>query len=172
MPRNTSFMVSGPSNVLTFAPLREQIGRLLDDLVQGLPLSTSTDGSFEFSPSTEVVESESEVWINVELPGILIEDVSILGTAHAIVVSGQKRSTVRRNGDEKYFSNREFGAFSQTFTLSSPINPDMVTAELGAGVLSIRVPKAANLVVPTRTIPITTETPLERSVMRRPDFPA
>lgn len=155
MTRDAPFMVSGPSNVLTFAPLREQIGKLLDDFAQGLPLPASGEGSFEFSPCTEVLESTSDVLINIELPGVVLHDLSVVGNAHSIVVSGQKRSVVRRDGDGTYLSNREFGAFSQTFSLSGPIDPDMVTAELSAGLLSIRVPKSANLVMPARTIPIT-----------------
>ena len=155
MARSAPFTVNGSSNVLSFAPLREQIEMLLNDIAQALPHPTASEGSFEFSPAHEVLDSKIEFLINIELAGVILNDVSVSSTANLIVVSGQKRSKVRTGSDDHYFSNRAFGAFFQSFALPVPVDTDRVTAELNNGVLSIRVPKSADLVMPTRTVPIT-----------------
>lgn len=155
MARSAPFTVNGSSNVLTFAPLREQIEMLLSDIARALPSLISSEGSFEFLPAHEVLDSQTEILINIELAGVMLNDVSVSSTANSIVVSGQKRSKVRTEGDDHYFSNRAFGAFSQSFTLPVPVDTDRVTAESNNGVLSIRAPKSAELVMPTRTVPIT-----------------
>lgn len=154
MSRDAPYTASGPSNVISFGPLREQIGRLFDELANASPRHHLGEGSFQFSPPNEVLETHHELWMNIELPGVLLEDVSITSTPHTIVVSGEKRSDLSREGDERFFSTREFGAFYQSFSLPMPIDPDKITAELANGVLSIRVPTSTE-VMPTRSVPIT-----------------
>ena len=155
MLRDKTPLMGGTGNILNFAPLRERLGKVLDEFTQVLSAPGPGDGSFEFSPSAEILESDTEALIMIELPGVLLDDISVTCAAHSVTIAGQKRSVAERKDDEAYLSNREFGAFSQTFWLYAPIDPDLVDAKFCGGVLTINLPKSAKSMTPARTIDIT-----------------
>jgi HSP20 family protein len=62
-----------------------------------------------------------------------------------LTVSG-KREEEERNEDERYFSyERSFGTFSRSFVLPEGADPERIKADLRAGVLTITIPKKAEM---------------------------
>jgi HSP20 family protein len=116
--------------LMGFDPL-EQFGRLLSGRGEGL----------QFVPAFEVKETKDAFLFKADLPGVEEKDLDVTVTEDRITVSG-KRESEQRNEGERYFTyERQYGAFSRSFTLPEGVNADEVHAELKDGVLSLRLPK-------------------------------
>lgn len=124
---------------MTAAPvfgLRREIDRLFDD-------AFSRDGT-AWSPAVDIKENESELRVEVELPGLAPEEVEITAENGILTVRGEKKSE-RKEGDESRFHlvERSYGSFIRTFQLPQGVDESKIEAEFEHGVLAIKVPKTA-----------------------------
>src|SRR6476620_4771827 len=88
--------------------LRREIDRLFDD-------TFARDGN-SWTPAVDIKENESEIRVEVELPGLSPEDVEIMAENGVLTVRGEKR-VERKEGDETRFQviERVYGSFMRTF---------------------------------------------------------
>ena len=126
-------------------PLREAMARFFDENAWSpLGLIESTLRPRELAlitPRVDVSETDREVKVRVDVPGIDPKDVSIEVTENSLALSG----TVDRSEEEKrenyYRMERQFGQFSREFLLPSKIDPDSVEATAKNGVITITLKK-------------------------------
>ena len=123
-----------------FAPLfglRREIDRLFDDAWSGR-------GSTPWIPAVDVRETENDIALDVELPGIKPDEVNVSIDQGVLTISGQKREE-RKEGEEGRFHTieRRYGSFSRSFTLPQGVSEEQIEAEFDNGVLTVRIPKAA-----------------------------
>lgn len=104
-------------------------------------------GSFGYSPPSEIVARSDEVEIFIELPGVAQGDISILASARAIIVSGQKRAGAIGSECDLYQCDRYFGLFEKRFDLPFVVQPDNISAFIQLGVLRIVARKAMRRVL-------------------------
>jgi HSP20 family protein len=95
-----------------------------------------------FAPSADAADIPEAYEINVELPGVSPDDISLDMHGNTLVLSGEKRWAREEKGRSYFFSERAFGSFHRTFRLPPDIVEGKITADFNNGVLSIRVPKA------------------------------
>jgi HSP20 family protein len=116
--------------------LRREIDRLFDD-------TFVRDGA-NWSPAVDIKETEGEITLDLELPGIKPEDVELTAENGVLTVRGEKKSE-RKEGEENRYHvvERTYGSFLRTFQLPQGIDEDQINAGFEHGVLSIRIPKAA-----------------------------
>ena len=116
--------------------LRREIDRLFDD--------TFTRDGFNWSPAVDIRENDSDIRVDLELPGIKPEDVEITAENGVLTVRGEKKSE-RKEGEENRYHvvERTYGSFLRTFQLPQGIDEDQINAEFENGILSVRIPKAA-----------------------------
>src|SRR5690554_5559579 len=90
------------------------------------------------TPRTDVYQTNKEVIVKSEVPGLSREDIEVLIENTYIRLSGQKK---RNTGcdEEIYRSERFFGSFSRIIPLPSEVHPDKAVAEYKDGILSIIV---------------------------------
>jgi len=124
---------------MTAAPvfgLRREIDRLFDD-------AFSRDG-MGWSPAVDIKENESELRVEVELPGLKPEEVEITAENGILTLRGEKKSE-RKEGDESRFHlvERTYGSFARTFQLPTGVDESKIEADFENGLLAIRIPKAA-----------------------------
>lgn len=124
---------------MTAAPvfgLRREIDRLFDD-------AFSRDG-MAWTPAVDIKENESELRVEVELPGLKPEEVEITAENGVLTVRGEKK-TERKEGDESRFHlvERTYGSFARTFQLPQGVDESKIEAEFEHGLLVVKVPKAA-----------------------------
>jgi len=117
------------------------------------PLSLDQSG-FDFHPDAELHDDGTVTTIRVELPGVDANDVTIEATDDIIEVSGEKRSESQVGDDDRYLSERAFGAFYRAFSLPYPIDASTVEATFDKGVLRIRIPTPADASGPSQKIAI------------------
>ena len=116
--------------------LRREIDRLFDD--------TFTRDGFNWSPAVDVKESENEITMDLELPGIKPDDVEITADNGVLTVRGEKKTERKEGSEDRYHViERTYGSFLRTFQLPQGIDEDQINAHFENGILSIQIPKAA-----------------------------
>ena len=97
---------------------------------------------YELVPAVDVYETNDEVVVKAELPGIDKKDVDVTATEDRIVLSGETTSTEEVDEDNYYRREMRYGSFRRSIPLPHAVDPDAVTAKFTNGVLEIRAPKA------------------------------
>jgi len=90
-------------------------------------------------PLADVEETDTHYVVEIELPGVKREDISLEVTGDHLVVGGQRRER-QRNGLLRQ-QTRTTGKFHYEVTLPSDVETESVSASLDNGVLTVLVPK-------------------------------
>jgi HSP20 family protein len=117
-----------------FEDLYTQMGRWMDSVVGRL------DQNAAWSPLADVTENEDAYLVEVDLPGVKRDDITIDLVGNELVVAGELKEKERR-GLLRH-RTRRIGQFSYRVTLPDGVDADKVDASLNDGVLTIRVPKS------------------------------
>lgn len=117
-----------------FEDLYTQMGRWMDSAFGRLDQHTA------WAPSAEVTETEDAYLVEVDLPGVKRDDVTIDLIGNDLVVIGELKQK-ERQGLLRHRTRRT-GQFSYRVTLPDSVDADKVDASLDEGVLAIRVPKS------------------------------
>ena len=108
-------------------------------LARGMP---SEQG---FIPRVEVKETKDAYVLRADLPGIKEADVEIAVTGNRITISGTREVEDVRENERYYTFEREYGTFARSFTLPDGADTEHVRAEMNNGVLTVTVPKKAEV---------------------------
>jgi HSP20 family protein len=97
-----------------------------------------------FSPSVDVKETDNEVRVDVEVPGLTEKDVEVTVTPEALSIRGEKREERTEEQKERgYLLERSYGTFERRIPIPSEIDQEKVQANFDRGVLTIHLPKTA-----------------------------
>jgi HSP20 family protein len=96
-------------------------------------------------PTVEVVETDAELVLTAELPGLEKENVEITFENEMLTIRGEKKEEKKeeKNGGKYLMWERTYGEFVRTFTLPKTIEAAKIAAEMKNGVLTIHLPKTA-----------------------------
>lgn len=128
--------------------LHREVNRLFDDFFRGFDLP-SRFGSLGW-PNIEVSETDKEVKVVAELPGMDQKDVDVTLRDGVLTVKGVKKGET--NG--AVYSERWQGAFQRSVQLSPDVDPDKASAEFRNGVLTVTVAKRADAQSGAKRIPV------------------
>jgi len=95
-----------------------------------------------FSPSSDAAKTDDYYEVNLELPGVGEDDITVEIHDGRLTVSGEKRSAHEEKGKDFFFSERSYGHFQRVFRLPADADEDKVAATHKDGVLSIRIAKS------------------------------
>jgi HSP20 family protein len=101
-------------------------------------------GNLMRAPAADVVETETELRVMLELPGLSAEHVSLDLENNVLTIRGEKQEQ-RTEDDEKHtwhLVERRYGTFSRSFVLPRDVDQDGIGAQFENGVLTIRIPKS------------------------------
>lgn len=119
--------------------LRREIDRLFEDTFG------RGEGANSWSPAVDVRETDEELRIDVELPGIRPEEVEITAENGVLTVRGEKQ--MERKEDEKdgryHVVERSYGSFIRSFQLPQGLDESKIEADYDNGILLVHIPKAA-----------------------------
>jgi HSP20 family protein len=96
-------------------------------------------------PPMDIVESELELILTAELPGLEKKDVEIAVENGVLTLRGEKSEERKEDEPEKkyYLFERSYGSFNRSFTLPRFVDANKIAAEFEKGVLKIHLPKTA-----------------------------
>lgn len=121
--------------------LQRDMNRVFQEFWRGFDLPAFEDGWGAFSPRVDVEETDDEVRVAAELPGIEMKDVEVTVNDDALVLKGEKREecTARAGG----WRECSYGAFERSVPLPCEVDAGRAAAEFKNGVLRVRLPKSA-----------------------------
>ncbi len=146
-----------------FTAMRREMNRLFDDAFGGFGLPSLFGPAFgrmpaeTLVPQMDVSETEREIHIAAELPGIDPKDVEVVLADDRLTISGQMK-TERDEKDRNYHvMERTQGSFTRSLRLPFAANPSQVKAEFKNGVLNIRIQKPKEVLEKQHRIEVQTD---------------
>jgi HSP20 family protein len=115
------------------------MNRMFDNFLLGFewPMSTTPGWSVGGWPRVEISETENEVKLVAELPGMEEKDIELTLNEGMLTLRGEKKTET----DGAVYSERWHGQFERTVQLGPDVDPDKIRAEFKNGVLTVAVGK-------------------------------
>ena len=128
-----------------FLMMRRQMNRLFDDIFGdfALPGFDGSAGRQMASPKINVSETDKELQITAELPGVKPDDIEVMLDDDSLTIRGEiKQEREDQDKDRNYHvKERLEGVFSRTLPLPFRADPGKVQASFRDGILNITMPK-------------------------------
>ena len=102
---------------------------------------TSEEQLGTWAPAVDIYETEKEIVLKADLPGLKLEDVDISLNNNVLSVRGERRFEKEVKDDNYHRVERAYGNFVRTFTLPNTVNVEQIEASYENGVLKIAMPK-------------------------------
>jgi len=115
--------------------MQKRMGELMEDV------ETSGDKSGIFQPLADVSETDGEIVVTMDLPGIDKKDVDIAISENELSVVATREKSTESVGENYHRRERTHKKFERTVSLPAGVKMDAATARLNDGVLSITLPK-------------------------------
>jgi HSP20 family protein len=122
--------------------LAEEIARLFDDISRSVGHCIAAG---ETTPALDVLETESTVEIDVDLPGVEARELRVLIKSGVVIVAGEKlpQDASQRVQGSFHLVERGFGHFARAVRLTGAFDGGQARATLQGGELRIVIPKIA-----------------------------
>jgi HSP20 family protein len=124
-----------------FFTLHREMNRLFDDVFRGFDLAPLSTGRFfdRGWPRLEVSESDKDIKVTAELPGLEEKDVQVELTNGVLAIRGEKKTEAEDK--DRLFSERYYGHFERRIPVDD-VEEDKVGASFKNGVLTVTLPKS------------------------------
>ena len=134
--------------------LQRQLNRMFDDVLT--PATLADFGNFSKVPAAELTETEDNLVLKLEVPGMQPAELNIEATAKSISISGERKSEtqaedsgktrlsegVYHKGTMSFRTEFRYGSFQRVIPLPVRIQNTEVKAEYKNGILHLTLPKA------------------------------
>jgi len=120
--------------------LRNEMDRLLDSFMRE-PFG-SLDWPFSergWAPAIDVVESDKEVTVRAEIPGIDPQNLDVSVSGNQLTLSGEKKESSEETGGDVYRREIRCGSFRRSVELPEGLDTENVDAQYANGVLTLRL---------------------------------
>lgn len=147
--------------------LQREMNRIFDDFFRtaDFPVMGGPSDLFPFDtfgrtapgPRIDVQETDKELRISAELPGMTDKDIDLSLTKDRLTISGEKRQETEQNVKGWHCKERNYGAFKRVIPLPCEVDEDRCTASFKNGVLTVSLSKAPQAQATLKSIPIKKE---------------
>ncbi len=134
------------------AAFRREVDRMFDGFSRSG--RSSLTGWSAPTPSIDLAENDKEITITAELPGLDEKDFELTVTGDLLTLKGEKKSEHEQCNGDSYYAERCYGSFSRSVRLPFEVKDEAVEAKYDKEVLTVRVPKPAELQRPARRIEV------------------
>jgi HSP20 family protein len=122
-----------------FSALQQEIDRLFEGFSRGF----SGFSAREVMPSMDLSETDKEIEITAELPGLEEKDIQLNVADNVLTIRGEKKNEREETKKDYYLVERSYGSFTRAVQLPDGVNADSIKAVMSKGVLKVTVPKPA-----------------------------
>lgn len=120
--------------------IRSELNRIFQDPLAMLQSGSSLLGGWE--PTIDVYEDKDKITVKAEVPGMKKEDIEVAVEGNFLTISGERKDEHEEKQGEAFRSERYFGRFERSITLSENVDATKVQANYKDGVLTITLPKS------------------------------
>ncbi len=119
--------------------LHEEIDRLFTDFLS--PRRRRGKEPMIWQPRVDLYETENDVILKAELPGIDKKDLEVTVTEDSVHIKGEKKEETEVKKENYYRKEISFGKFERIIPLPVEVEPDKADAKFDKGILEIKIPK-------------------------------
>ena len=141
-----------------FGSFQREMNKLAEDLFGGFnllpwaPLEKRL--ATTFTPRVDVSETDKEIKISAELPGMDEKDIDVSLARDTLTIKGEKKEEKEEKGEDYDRMERSDGSFTRRVLLRVEVDTDKVQATFKKGVLEITLPKTPKAIHETKKVPV------------------
>jgi HSP20 family protein len=128
--------------------LRNEVERIFDDFFDGSSsplLERRTFGPSLFTPALDMKETDANLVVEVELPGLEAKEVDVQVEDGTLVLRGERKQEKEEKTKQWHRSERYWGKFERRVALPEYADVEKIDATCKNGVLTVVVPKKAGV---------------------------
>ncbi len=122
-----------------FDRMRREMDRLWDSFLERKPSSTKED---EFLPAIDLSETENDLVVKCEVPGMEPKDIDISLSDGMLTIKGEKKLENEEKKANYHLVERSYGAFTRSIQLPKGVHADGINASYKNGILTVTLPKS------------------------------
>ena len=144
--------------------MQREMNRMFDDFFRddedtfsgfGLaPFSSMRATADSLTPTTDLSETDKELIVTMELPGIEEKDIEVNLTRNTLTVSGEKKQEESKEEKGWYRMERHYGSFARTLPLPCEVDVEKIDATFKNGVLKVKLPKVSESIDSAKRISV------------------
>ena len=119
--------------------LRAEVETLFSEVL-GLGRASGEPGA-RWLPSLDLIEESGSYVIEIDMPGVRLEDLEIAVAGRKLTVHGRREIVREFGGSRIRLRERWSGAFNRSVELPGPVDETGMTATLREGILRIELPR-------------------------------
>ena len=127
-----------PAHFNPLAMLQRDVSRVFEDFWNDL-----AKAPMEFTPSMDVSETDKQIEMTVEVPGLEEKDVQIDVSNNTLMIRGEKKAEEEKKGKDFRMVERSYGSFFRSLELPTGTDLDKIKATVSKGVLKVTIEKPA-----------------------------
>jgi len=121
--------------------MRREMDRIWDSLVEEKPRKTRKAVT-EWLPSVDVSETENNLVVEAEVPGIDPKDIDISLTDGRLIIRGEKKQAKEEKEADYHLVERSYGSLARMVELPAQVQSEKIEASYKDGILKITLPKS------------------------------
>ena len=133
--------VFGP--LVEMARLQNEINKIFETVLDLSP-EESLRAASGWVPSLDMIQSEDQVTVTVELPGVDAASIKLAVGSGQLTVSGHKPAPAAVANARHHCVERTHGSFSRSVALPVTVNTHQARALLREGLLTVSFPRVSN----------------------------
>ncbi|WP_022850192.1 Hsp20/alpha crystallin family protein [Limisalsivibrio acetivorans] len=131
--------------------MHDRMNKMFDEAFE----KTGNTGYGEWTPPVDIYETEENIVIVCEVPGMDEKDVDIQISEGVLTLKGEKKYPIDKESDNYYRLERSYGKFNRTFAIPNSVDLENIKAGLKDGILKITLFKKSE--VQPKVIKVETE---------------
>ena len=125
--------------------IRDEMDRVFDrfftDPWGSWPTQTAGSREAGFAPPMDIAETESEISVRVEIPGVDPKEIDIQVHNDTLTIRGEKKEERDEKEGGYHYVERRSGSFERSVRLPDTVNAEQIEATSDHGILTLRLPK-------------------------------
>jgi HSP20 family protein len=141
-----------------FRDFQRQMNRLFEDFFGGFPLAERIRepewAPAAFTPRVDVSETDTEVKVSAELPGMDEKDITVELQDDILTLRGEKKTEQEEKGKNWTRREQSWGSFHRAIALPAGVDAGKAKATFKKGLLTFSAPKRPEEQAHRKTVPI------------------
>jgi len=127
--------------VREFSAMQNQMSHVFGETFGPSMTQTDQPPAGTWAPAVDIYETDQEIVLQVELPGVTKEQVHVEVDDGTLHIKGERKIEKEVKEENYHRVERVYGAFHRSFFLPDTADAEKVRAELKDGILEVRLGK-------------------------------
>ena len=119
----------------------ERLQRRMNHLFENWVTKDNGTTMWDFMPAAEMDETDEEIELKLEIPGLEAKDLDVEVTETSVSISGERKESTKTEDKGMLRSEFHYGKFERVIPLPTEVKNDHVKAEYKNGILTLTLPK-------------------------------